>query len=173
MVLPAISGVNTPLLTRPELLALLPWGEEALFLHDATSLSQSSRDDPFRVSANVLVCPDYCRGHFPGMPVFKACDMIEVAFQTAAAGLAMRGTRDRVGGFATEILHARFLRPVFPGQTLTVTVGIGKELNHVIRFAANGSVDDSAVFESQQCFIMLNARQMDIWIRRFRRGRSD
>lgn len=54
-------------------------------------------------------------GHYPGFPVFPGVGVLEVADQAIRAAYGAELV-------LTEIVSGRFLRPVLPGDTLTVRV---------------------------------------------------
>ncbi|HUE18378.1 MAG TPA: hypothetical protein VMQ63_01290 [Stellaceae bacterium] len=54
-------------------------------------------------------------GHFPGNPIVPGAILLDEIVQAIAAA----ERRDELGGF--EILAAKFLRPVRPGDSVTIT----------------------------------------------------
>ncbi|AQZ67818.1 putative dehydratase [[Actinomadura] parvosata subsp. kistnae] len=66
------------------------------------------------LTATVLLDPDepVLAGHYPGFPVFPGVRVVELADQTVRASAADLEL--------AEIVSARFLRPVLPGDLITV-----------------------------------------------------
>lgn len=79
----------------------------------------TARDDGHS-AVTMTVRPDepVFAGHYPGFPIFPGVCVIEHIRRGALATIPAGGTWDMV-----EIATARFLSPVFPGDSLTAELG--------------------------------------------------
>jgi 3-hydroxyacyl-[acyl-carrier-protein] dehydratase len=86
-------------------------GEVRLLAHDTAGAVGE-----YRVLADETVLA----GHFPGFPIFPGVCLVECAHRTALAVAEARGSRVAL----SAVQSTRFLAPVFPGDRLTVRLGI-------------------------------------------------
>ena len=119
--LPEAQRSGPPILDRLALERLLPHQGSGLLLDCVTHLDQQA----FVIVARYALHPDdpVFAGHFPGLPLWPGVFQVEAIGQ---AGIALRlyGARpftpaDTDCGF-TDILAARFLRPVVPGGEVEI-----------------------------------------------------
>jgi 3-hydroxyacyl-[acyl-carrier-protein] dehydratase len=74
---------------------------------------------------NVSINEGYFQGHFPGMPIMPGVLIIESMAQTAGVLLLQEvPDRDKKLLYFVSIDHARFRRPVVPGDQLKVEMNV-------------------------------------------------
>ena len=101
---------------------------------------------------NVTINEPFFAGHFPGRPVMPGVLIIEAMAQ--AAGLLsfkspdLNLTKGSIFYFA-GIDHARFKRPVVPGDQLTLEAEILRIVRGVGKFGCRASVDGKLAAEGE------------------------
>ena len=110
---------------------------------------------------NVTANEEFFNGHFPHKPVMPGVLMIEAMAQTAAilSFLTMGVTPDEnsVVSFV-GIDHARFNRPVGPGDQLKMDIEILRVSRGIWKYKAVGSVDGAVAVEAElMCTIRSSA----------------
>jgi len=111
-------------------------------------------EPPRRIVAlkNVSINEPVFSGHFPHYPVMPGVLIVEALAQAAAilsyAALGTRSDGSSVYYFA-GIDHARFKRPVGPGDQLRLEVELMRELRGIGKFAARASVDGQLAAEAE------------------------
>ena len=121
---------------------LLPHREPFLLLDRVTSLDPGISSDAVKVLSEDEF---FFQGHFPGNPVMPGVMILEALAQTAAvAVLALEENHGKTVMLA-GIKNARFLKPVFPGDTLFLHSELKKMLDNV------GSVRVSAEVGEELC----------------------
>ncbi len=112
-----------PILTKEEIMAVIPHREPFLLIDEVLELEpgvrcvavKTMREDEF-----------WFRGHFPGMPVTPGVLMVEMLAQTAGVCVgSLPENKGKIGLFA-KISEAKFRRMVAPGDVLTLEVEITK-----------------------------------------------
>lgn len=115
-----------------------------------------------RALKNVSVNEPYFPGHFPHRPVMPGVLILEAMAQ--AAGILVfrtQGTRpgtDSVYYYA-GIDHARFKRPVVPGDRLEIEVEILASKRGVWKFSCRAQVDGGLVAEAEILCTMRQAAE--------------
>ena len=108
---------------------------------------------------NVSINEPYFAGHFPQRPVMPGVLIIEAMAQTSAVlvvqtiGAAAEGKLV----YFTNIEHARFRRPVVPGDTLRVRVTKQRNRLSVWKFAGEAYVDGQVVAEATYAAMLMDA----------------
>ncbi|MEP7273070.1 MAG: 3-hydroxyacyl-ACP dehydratase FabZ [Acidobacteriota bacterium] len=108
--------------------------------------------DPFkRIVAikNVTINEPFFQGHFPGAPVLPGVIIIEAMAQ-AGAVLLFREVKDRDTKllYFTSIEHARFRKPVGPGDQLVMEVSVIKYKMGYAKLKGEAKVDGHLVAEA-------------------------
>jgi 3-hydroxyacyl-[acyl-carrier-protein] dehydratase len=101
---------------------------------------------------NVAINEPFFQGHFPGNPVMPGVMILEALAQ-AAAILSFRSmnrdsTQDLLYYFV-GIDHARFKKPVTPGDQLMLNVSMLRQVRGIGKFAAYATVDNVLVTEAE------------------------
>ncbi|MCB1136290.1 MAG: 3-hydroxyacyl-ACP dehydratase FabZ [Chlamydiia bacterium] len=68
---------------------------------------------------NVTMNEDFFNGHFPGIPIMPGVMVLEAIAQTGGVLIHLKGFRDKIA-VLLHVKHARFRRPVRPGDILTI-----------------------------------------------------
>jgi 3-hydroxyacyl-[acyl-carrier-protein] dehydratase len=101
---------------------------------------------------NVSINENFFQGHFPAFPVFPGVLIIESMAQ-AAAILTFHSEQAKPDKhsvyFFVGIDNARFKKPVVPGDTLRLQVGITRHVRGIWKFAAQAWVGDAMAAESE------------------------
>jgi len=109
---------------------------------------------------NVTINEPFFQGHFPGAPVMPGVLIIEAMAQTAGA-LVLNTLGDEYAGklvFFMSIDHARFRKPVSPGDTVHIHVKLSHKRPPVWKYAAEAQVDGKKVAEAEIGAMMMNER---------------
>jgi beta-hydroxyacyl-ACP dehydratase FabZ len=97
-----------------------------------------------------LTCNEaFFQGHFPGRPVMPGVYTVEALAQ--AAGLLLMNGRPELHGkviFFTGIDHARFRRPVVPGDQLRLEVELLRARGHHAKLTGRALVDGQVAVEA-------------------------
>lgn len=99
---------------------------------------------------NVTVNEPYFDGHFPDRPIMPGVLIVEAMAQTAAA-LVISGLGPGAAGkpvYFMTIEHARFRRPVVPGDQLRIRVVKQQKKLSVWKFAGHAMVDGTLAAEA-------------------------
>lgn len=113
-----------------------------------------------RAIKNVSVNEPFFQGHFPGKPVFPGVLILEAMAQ-ATGILAFKSVGQLEPGelyYFAAIDHARFKRPVFPGDQMILEVEFIKERRGVARFRGVAKVDGEIACEAE----MMCARRREV-----------
>jgi 3-hydroxyacyl-[acyl-carrier-protein] dehydratase len=101
---------------------------------------------------NVTINEPFFQGHFPNYPVMPGVLIIESMAQ-AAAILTFHSEQAKPDKhsvyFFVGIDNARFKKPVVPGDTLRLQVGITRHVRGIWKFAAQAWVGDAMAAESE------------------------
>ena len=99
---------------------------------------------------NVSINEPFFAGHFPQKPVMPGVFMIEAMAQAAAAFASYTEGLDVEGKIVLfmGVDHARFRKPVTPGDTLRILVKTVQRRPPVWRFSGEATVDGKRVAEA-------------------------
>ena len=99
---------------------------------------------------NVTINEEFFQGHFPGLPVMPGVLILEAMAQ--AGGLLVLSEDGSAAGkdfYLVGIDHAKFRRPVVPGDQLRVTVTLSKTRANFCKLAGKAEVDGQLVAEAE------------------------
>lgn len=131
----------------PEIQAILPHRYPFLFLDEVTEFEDAKR---IVGKKNISFNEPFFQGHFPGRPILPGVIMLEALAQLGAifAKMSTGGTPpDRLIVFsgADEV---RFRRPVYPGDTLMMSLSEPKRKSRYWRMAGDMKVGEDLVMEA-------------------------
>jgi 3-hydroxyacyl-[acyl-carrier-protein] dehydratase len=110
---------------------------------------------------NVTINEPFFNGHFPRRPIMPGVLIIEAMAQ-AAAILSFRTKEHKADDksiyYFVGIDHARFKRPVLPGDTLMIEAELKRTARNMWMFDCVARVDQAVVTEAE---IMCTIRTMD------------
>ena len=101
---------------------------------------------------NVAINEPFFQGHFPGNPVMPGVMILEALAQAAAILSFKTMNRDSTQNllyYFVGIDHARFKRPVTPGDQLVLNVSLLRQVRGIGKFAAHATVDNVLVTEAE------------------------
>lgn len=107
---------------------------------------------------NVTFNEPHFQGHFPSQPVMPGVLLIEGMAQTAGAlcVMAQGAARPKLVYFMT-IDHAKFRKPVIPGDTVEYHVRKIRRRSNIWKFAAIAWVSDAKVAEAEVSAMLVEA----------------
>lgn len=99
---------------------------------------------------NVTVNEPFFQGHFPGQPIMPGVLLLEVMAQVGGI-LARKSAvgKGRPTVFLTGVEHAKFRRPVVPGDQLRVEVQVLRRKVPFWKMSGKILVDDGLVCEAE------------------------
>ncbi len=101
---------------------------------------------------NVAINEPFFQGHFPGNPVMPGVMILEALAQAAAILSFKTMNRESTQNllyYFVGIDHARFKRPVTPGDQLILNVSLLRQVRGIGKFAAHATVDNVLVTEAE------------------------
>jgi 3-hydroxyacyl-[acyl-carrier-protein] dehydratase len=99
---------------------------------------------------NVTINEEFFQGHFPSLPVMPGVLILEAIAQ--AGGLLVMPEDGSAAGknfYLVGIEHAKFRRPVVPGDRLEIEVSLVKARRSFRRLAGKAQVDGHLVAEAE------------------------
>ena len=91
----------------------------------------------------------YLRGHFPGNPLVPGVILVEALAQVAGIALNSEQPDACCRTYLSAIRSAKFLRPVLPGEEITLVAQRRAQLGVVTQFAVTASVNGAIVAEGE------------------------
>ncbi len=129
-----------------EIQSILPHRYPFLLIDRILELEKGKRA---RGLKNVTINEPFFLGHFPGHPIMPGVLIIEAMAQVGGV-LAFKSAdvTNKVVYFM-GIDNARFRKPVFPGDTLLITVGVTKSRGTIWVFKGEAHVGENLVAEAE------------------------
>ncbi|MGC2063862.1 MAG: 3-hydroxyacyl-ACP dehydratase FabZ [Thermodesulfovibrionales bacterium] len=97
---------------------------------------------------NVTINEPFFPGHFPGQPIMPGVLIIEAMAQIAGI-LAYRSGIEGKSMYFMSIEHAKFRRPVIPGDQINLEIRAVKQRGPVWKFQGTAMVDAKIVAEAE------------------------
>ncbi|HEX2417497.1 MAG TPA: 3-hydroxyacyl-ACP dehydratase FabZ [Micromonosporaceae bacterium] len=155
----ALAAVDTPAIAAPlsadDIARLLPHRYPFLMLDRVTALEPGISAEGIK---NVTASDAVLAGHFPGRMIYPGVLLIECVAQLAAviygsaalvnAEDASAGVSDRVG-YLAEVRQAKFMRPVYPGDQVTLRATSGPRMGALISVTGQASVGREVVMTAR------------------------
>jgi 3-hydroxyacyl-[acyl-carrier-protein] dehydratase len=107
---------------------------------------------------NVTINENFFQGHFPAHPVMPGVLIIEAMAQTAAV-LVVETLGPSAHGkivYFMSVEHAKFRRPVVPGDQLKIHINKDRQRGNVWKFNAVARVDGVAVAEASYAAMIMD-----------------
>ena len=127
-------------------LDLLPHRAPFVFVDRIVELEPGSR----AVGVKKIAADEwYLRGHFPGNPLVPGVILVEALAQVAGIALNSEQPDACRRTYLSAIRSAKFLRPVLPGEEITLVAQRRAQLGVVTQFAVTASVNGAIVAEGE------------------------
>ncbi|AGF75524.1 3-hydroxyacyl-ACP dehydratase FabZ [Bartonella vinsonii] len=99
---------------------------------------------------NITINEPHFMGHFPAKPVMPGVLILEAMAQTAGAiSLLKLGNKQTNLVYLMTVDHAKFRKPVVPGDQLKIHVQLLKKRSGMKRFSCIAKVEDVRVAEAE------------------------
>ncbi len=126
-------------LDREGVKAFLPHREPMLFIDRVLSAD----DNSILAESDIQVEAPFFKGHFPDLPILPGVMIIETVAQAGALIVAMSSGLKKGSFIAfSGVEQAKFRRPIYPGETLTIRARIDKHRRGFYKFSGEALVDD-------------------------------
>ncbi len=109
---------------------------------------------------NVTVNEPFFEGHFPEHPVMPGVLIIEALAQTCGIlALKKEENKGKLAYFAS-INNAKFRKPVFPGDTITLEIEVIKHRTKVVQAHGKAKVSGEVVTEADLLFSIIDREKL-------------
>jgi 3-hydroxyacyl-[acyl-carrier-protein] dehydratase len=131
-----------------ELMTLLPHRYPFLMIDRLTEIKPGESAVAIK---NVTYNEEFFQGHFPQVPIMPGVLIIEAMAQAAAAFTSYTENLDTDGKVVLfmGVDHARFRKPIVPGDQVKIAVRTVQRRPPVWRFAGEATVDGKRVAEAE------------------------
>jgi 3-hydroxyacyl-[acyl-carrier-protein] dehydratase len=129
-----------------KILKLLPHRYPILLVDRVLELDPRVR---IKALKNVSVNEPYFQGHFPDYPVMPGVLILESLAQTSALLAFSEEKDDDSLYFFAGIDHARFKKPVIPGDQLILNAEVDRYKSGIWKFKAHATVGDDIVCQAE------------------------
>lgn len=108
---------------------------------------------------NVTMNEQFFQGHFPGVPLMPGVLILEALAQTGGILVYRKGQMDKIAVLLT-IDHAKFRRPVVPGDVLHLHVQGQHFSSKGGKVLAKALVDEQIAVEAEVSFALVHKEQL-------------
>lgn len=138
-------------LNQSEIQSILPHREPFLLVDQAQEI-----DPGVLVKASLYVRPEWeiFQAHFPNHPVFPGNYVCESMAQAADLGILTLPTYQNCLPILTQVKNMRFLRPVYPKDTLNIQVSLSACGNDLFDCSAQAFVQENRVAKGSFTIIL-------------------
>jgi 3-hydroxyacyl-[acyl-carrier-protein] dehydratase len=91
----------------------------------------------------------YLRGHFPGNPLVPGVILVEALAQVAGIALNSEQPKAHRRTYLSAIRSVKFLRPVLPGEEVTLVAQRRAQLGDLTQFTVAASVNGATAAEGE------------------------
>ena len=98
---------------------------------------------------NVTINEPFFTGHFPDQPIMPGVLIIEAMAQVAGVMAFCSGIEGGGSVYFMSIEHAKFRKPVVPGDQIRMEIKVLKQRGNVWKFSGTAYVEDKVVSESE------------------------
>ena len=107
---------------------------------------------------NVTINEPFFQGHFPEHPVMPGVLIIEALAQVCGVLVLRREENKGKLAYFASINNAKFRKPVFPGDTLTLGVTVTKHRPRIVQAHGEAKVGDDVVCEADLLFSIVETK---------------
>lgn len=108
---------------------------------------------------NVTVNEQFFQGHFPGVPIMPGVLVLEALAQTGGVLVHQKGQSKKIA-VLLNVNHAKFRRPVVPGDVLTLHAQGLHISNKGGRILAKALVNEQLAVEAEIGFALVDKEQL-------------
>ncbi len=129
-------------LNRETVKEFLPHRDPMLFIDRVLSADEST----ILAESDIKAGAPFFKGHFPKLPILPGVMIIETVAQAGALIVSLsKGLDDGTFIAFSSVDSAKFRRPVYPGETLTIEARIDKYRRGFYKFSGEAKVGDKLV----------------------------
>ena len=123
------------ILSKEEIKSLIPHREPFLFLDKCNIIEIGSKGIGYR---KFLHNEFFFKGHFPSMPIVPGVVIIEALAQTAGVVVSKQSSEQKDKSVLfMSISKAKFRKPVFPNDEISLEVNFANKVQSVYKFYGN------------------------------------
>lgn len=147
--------MTTKTLDIREILRLIPHRWPFVMIDRVTECAEGG--DTLKAIKNVTYNEAHFPGHFPAVPTMPGVLILEAMAQACGILAVMRAGLSAASGqilYFAGIDHARFKRPVVPGDQLLFDVKLDKHKRDLWKFAVRATVDGELACEAEMMCVL-------------------
>jgi 3-hydroxyacyl-[acyl-carrier-protein] dehydratase len=147
MIGPVCAGTQGTRIDLQRIMEMIPHRHPFLMIDQVVGVIANQRATGVK---NVSADEYYFQGHFPARPVMPGVLIIEAMAQTAAVLVVHTLGPESEGKlvYFMSVDHARFRRPVFPGNRLEIYVAKQRNRGNVWKFEGVAKVGETVMAEA-------------------------
>jgi len=126
-------------LNRKEVENYLPHRDPMLFIDRVLEADEMS----IKAESDIKADAPFFKGHFPDLPILPGVMIIETVAQAGALIVSLSSGLEEGSFIAfSGVEQAKFRRPVYPGETLSITARIDRHRRGFYKFSGEAHVGD-------------------------------